>query len=255
MTTTEITNHLAVLEKERNIKILMAIESGSRAWGFPSPDSDYDVRIVYVHSKDWYLSINERKDNIDYFHGELLDVNGWDIRKVLSLLKKSNVTPFEWVQSPIVYQEEPGFRTQLLKLAKEFFQPYHSINHYKGIAKNSYLKSASVGEINLKKLFYVIRPVFAINWILETKSLPPMDIFSLMEAIKEEEVKAKIHELIALKETVGEDYIYTLDPLMRTYIERQFERLDQSVFSKEKEAPNVTVLNEFYRKLLNKYDH
>ncbi len=254
MTVKEITDHLVNLEKERNIKILMAIESGSRAWGFPSPDSDYDVRIVYVHTKDWYLSINERKDNIDYFHGELLDINGWDIRKTLSLLKKSNATPFEWAQSPIVYQEEPGFRNQLLVLAKQYFQPYHTINHYTGIAKNSYLKSASAGEINLKKLFYVIRPVFAINWILETKSLPPMDIFSLMEMVKDEAVKAKIHELIARKETVGESYVYTLDAVMKTYIESQFERLDQTAFSKPKETPPVSVLNEFYRDLLNKYD-
>jgi len=156
----EINNQLAELKERKQIKILFAVESGSRAWGFPSPDSDYDIRIIYMHEPDWYLSINDKKDTIDYFHGELLDVNGWDIRKTLRLLRKSNATPFEWAQSPIIYEEEGNFRSNLLDLAKQFFQPRHNVNHYKGIAKNNYLSKTESKDIKLKKLFYVIRPIF-----------------------------------------------------------------------------------------------
>lgn len=249
----EIKTHLEELERARSIKILLAVESGSRAWGFPSPDSDYDVRIVFIHTTDWYLSITDRKDTIDYFHGELLDINGWDIRKTLNLLKKSNATPFEWAQSPIVYREEPAFRENLLALAQSFFQPQHALNHYRGIAKNSFDKGLSDGKIRLKKLFYIIRPIFAINWVVQKMTLPPMDIFNLMAAVPEEEIKEKILALIHLKEDKDEAYLYTLDPLLRNYIEEQFEKVEQITLLRKKDLPNVEVLNSFFRDLLTQY--
>jgi hypothetical protein len=249
----KILDHLRALEEERNIRILMAVESGSRAWGFPSPDSDYDVRIVYMKNLDWYLSIGEKKDTINYFHGKLLDINGWDIRKTLSLLRKSNATPFEWAQSPIVYREEPGFRAELLDLARRFFQPYHALNHYRGIAANSYTKGLSGDQIKLKKLFYVIRPIFAINWILERMSAPPMDIFSLMEAVKEEGIKDQVLKLIKLKESAEEDFVYKIDPMIRSFIEEQFKKLEEMKFPTKKEEPKVDELNSFFRDLLKRY--
>jgi len=249
----QIKAHLRTLEAQKEIKILMAVEGGSRAWGFPSPDSDYDVRIIYIKQADWYLSIEDRPDTIDYFHGKLLDINGWDIRKALRLLKKSNATPFEWAQSPIVYFEEEGFRKDLLALSNQFFQPYHSINHYKGIAKNSYLKNPLSGAIKLKKLFYVIRPLFAVNWILAHQTIPPMDIHSLMEAVQEELMKTKITALIKLKETANEDFVYEIDPQISAYIETQFQRIAQVPLKKESSVPDVEVLNSFYRSLLKKY--
>ena len=250
----EIIDHLKKLEEKQGIKILMAVESGSRAWGFPSPDSDYDVRIVYIHNANWYLSINEKKNSLDYFHGELLDLNGWDIRKTLSLLRNSNATPFEWAQSPIVYFEESGFRKELLELAQQFFQPYHSLNHYKGIAKNSYRINEETGEIKLKKLFYVIRPLFAINWIQKKMTMPPMDIFNLMTAVEDEAIKAKIQELIKLKETANEDFVYTIDPFVKDYIDQQFINLENFKIEGPKESPDTEILNEFYRRLIKQYD-
>jgi len=92
----EIIEHIKQLEVTKNIEILLAVESGSRAWGCPSPDSDYDIRIIYKRSRSEYLEIDDKPDSIDYFHGALLDINGWDIKKVLKLIRKSNATPFEW---------------------------------------------------------------------------------------------------------------------------------------------------------------
>lgn len=249
----QIQEQLKALEQRKSIKILLAAESGSRAWGFPSPDSDYDVRIIYVHQLDWYLSINDKKESVDYFHGELLDFSGWEIRKTLRLLKKSNATPFEWAQSPIIYQEEENFRADLLRLAEQFFQPYHTINHYKGIAINSYSKGDFNGAIKLKKLFYVLRPLFAIQWIEKKQTMPPMNIFSLMEVIQDEALKKKVLDLIKLKASVNEDFVYTIDPLLKDYIEKQFQRLDQVKSKSKKAMPDADGLNIFFRKLLKKH--
>lgn len=96
----EIIKHIKQLEADQNIKVLLAAENGSRAWGCPSPDSDYDVRIIFKRPKSQYLEIDDKPDTINYFHGELLNINGWDIKKTLKLIRKSNATPFKWVQSP-----------------------------------------------------------------------------------------------------------------------------------------------------------
>lgn len=101
----EIMNKLESIEQEHGIKILYAVESGSRGWGFASQDSDYDVRFLYIHPTDWYLSIEERKDHIEYPINDLLDINGWDIKKAFLLFKKSNPPLLEWLSSPIVYAD------------------------------------------------------------------------------------------------------------------------------------------------------
>jgi len=248
----EIIEHLKKLEIEREIKILMAIESGSRAWGFPSPDSDYDVRIVFVRKYNSYLSVGKRKDTIDYFHGELLDINGWDIRKTLRLLGKSNATPFEWAQSPMVYMEEAGFRKSLLEVAALFFNPYHSLNHYKGIAKNSFSKITDGDQIKLKTLFYVLRPLFAIQWIQKNKTIPPMNIFELMEAVEEKEIIEKVKELITKKATANEDYVYQIHHQIKNYITAFFEDLENMKMDK-KELPEKEILDTYFRNLLNQF--
>jgi len=245
----EIKNHLSELEKRENIKILVSIESGSRAWGFPSPDSDYDIRVIYIKNPEWYLSIDNKNDNIDYFHGKLLDINGWDIRKTLRLLRKSNATPFEWNQSPIVYRENPEFQKRLQELAELFFQPRHSFNHYMGIARNSF-KSLEGETIKLKKLFYVIRPLLAAKWIMKNKSIPPMDIDNLFPVMENEFIKSKIKDLIKMKATANEDFIYNIDSNIKEYIVDQFELLEENTLE-EVEKVDTKILDEFYRELLN----
>ena len=111
--TTRITAALAALEAQHGIRILYACESGSRAWGFPSPDSDYDVRFIYVHPLDWYLGLDEGPDTLNFPVDDELDLAGWELRKTLRLLRGSNAALFEWLQSPIVYHEAPGFRARL----------------------------------------------------------------------------------------------------------------------------------------------
>ncbi len=138
----EIQSEISRIAEENNIRILFACESGSRGWGFASPDSDYDVRFIFLHPTSWYLSVLPQDDGMDFFVDKELDINGWDIRKVLRLLIKSNATTFEWLQSPIVYQTNEDFKASLWSLAQHFFQPKATIHHYLGLVKNALKKTA-----------------------------------------------------------------------------------------------------------------
>jgi len=135
-----ILHHLQRIEKEKGIRILYACETGSRGWGFASPDSDFDIRFIYVHPRDSYLSINNPQDTISSIFedgGEVLDFNAWDLRKTLHHLRKSNATPCEWLQSPILYFQEENFREELWGMAQQFFNPQAAVHHYLGICHNS----------------------------------------------------------------------------------------------------------------------
>ena len=247
----EIINHINKLEVEKDITILLATESGSRAWGCPSPDSDYDIRIIFKRKTADYLRINEQPDSLDYFHGELLDINGWDIKKTFRLIKKSNVTPFEWAQSPIIYKEVDNFRQVIFELCKAYFNPKHAINHYRGIAKNSYADITKESNIKLKKLFYVLRPIMAAKWIASKNEIPPMDIPNLISIINNNEIIAKINSLLEIKKDCNEDYIHTLSPLLSDFIKEEINILtDLKVVDKDHEIPNSDQLNKVFRELI-----
>jgi len=249
---TEIIEHINQLEKEKEISILLAVESGSRAWGCPSPDSDYDVRIIFKRTKSEYLQIDEKPANIDYFHGELLDINGWDIKKTLKLIRKSNVTPFEWAQSPIKYKEVDNFSHKLLSLSKDYFQAKHSINHYKGIAKNSYLKGNLEGRIKLKKLFYVLRPLMAAKWIIVQNEVPPMDIPNLISIIEDKSITNHINELLAIKVNANEDYVHTMSPIMTNFITKEFEFINTAHNEEPSHSLNSDKLNKAFIEIIER---
>ncbi|MGB0429962.1 MAG: nucleotidyltransferase domain-containing protein, partial [Bacteroidia bacterium] len=127
----KIKAYLAQLEKEKDIQILFACETGSRAWGFASPDSDFDVRIIYKHDKDWYLGLGDKKDSIDVFYEQNeIDISGWDLRKTLQLLWKSNASVLERIQSPIDYQVDYEFLKGISKLASQAYSRIATIHHY-----------------------------------------------------------------------------------------------------------------------------
>ncbi len=249
----EIIEHLAGLEASKNIKILMAVESGSRAWGCPSPDSDYDVRIIYCHPVDHYLSINSPKEHIDYFHGKLLDINGWDLRKTFQLIRKSNATPFEWAQSPMVYQEVDQSRSTILDLARHYFNPYHTLNHYKGIAHNSFQKGLQGDQIKLKKLFYVLRPILAAQWIIENRSIPPMDIPTLLPILQDAAVTDRINELIDIKKDLNEDYVHRIEPSLIQFIETAFNNIKRYNFENSPPTQTSALLNQKFREIIRSY--
>src|SRR5688500_17692067 len=152
---------LKSIEHQFDVKILYACESGSRAWGFASPDSDYDVRFIYVHRMDYYLSIDEQRDVIELPINDVLDINGWELRKALRLFRKSNAPLFEWLQSPIVYETNPAFVEDMTRLMSGSFSARAAMHHYLSMAKGVFESDLSAEEVKLKKYFYALRPILA----------------------------------------------------------------------------------------------
>lgn len=172
---------LAAAAREEGVRVLYAAESGSRAWGFASPDSDYDVRFVYVHPRDWYVTLAEERDVIERpLDAKLVDLAGWDVRKALRLLLKSNPALYEWLVSPIVYVDSP-LRAELKALFEATASPRAMAHHYWSIARGQWRSHIEGrGEVRLKKYFYVVRPLLSLAWVAQRQGPPPMTIEELM---------------------------------------------------------------------------
>lgn len=177
-----IAEELRNIEKNYNVKILIAAESGSRAWEFESPDSDYDVRFIYVHKKDEYLGIKEPRDVIELpiknVYGYTLDINGWDLRKALRLLTKGNVAPLEWINSPIVYWRTPA-SCVLDMTTIDLFDPVVAWNHYYHLFYTTYFQYEKTCKI--KHYTYVVRALTAAWYIQHTKKMPPTSAIQLVD--------------------------------------------------------------------------
>lgn len=174
-----IIKKLEELEKEHDIKIFHAVESGSRAWGFASQDSDYDVRFLYYHRPEWYFSVLKQADNlVQMQENNLLDFAGWELKKTLNLLLKGNMSLYEWIQSPIVYKQSKEFET-LKALAQEFYNPKALMFSYVGLAENNYNAYADREKPKLKKYLYILRTLAACRWIEQQQTPPPIEIDKL----------------------------------------------------------------------------
>lgn len=200
------------LEREHSVRVLLAVESGSRAWGFASPDSDYDVRFVYAHRSEWYLSVFEERDVIEEMLPDNLDVSGWDLRKTLRLFSKCNLALNEWLGSPIVYQETE-FRAALAQQIPNYFNGIAAVHHYRSMAERSLSENFVNGLISIKKLFYVLRPLRACRWIRQTGTQPPTVFAELVtpEWVTSEE-KDRIAELLERKSRMVEAEPIRIDP-------------------------------------------
>ena len=193
-----IIQKLHEIEKTHNIRILHAVESGSRAWGFPSPDSDYDVRFIYVRPPEFYLKLEKTRDVIELPINDMLDINGWDLMKTLQLLHGSNPTLFEWMSSPIVYRQTE-FIDQLRPIMDQYFSCKSGLYHYLSMAERN-CKEFLLGDmVKVKKYFYVLRPILACKWILRTSKKPPMQFRELADAELDEALKPTIDRLLDLK--------------------------------------------------------
>ncbi len=200
---TRIAAALAGLATQHNIQILYACESGSRAWGFPSPDSDYDVRFIYVHPRDWYLGLDEGPDTLNFPVDDELDLAGWELRKTLRLLRGSNAALFEWLQSPIVYHEAPEFRAQLAPLLPLAFNLKAGLHHYLGQLRRGVEEDLVGEQVRLKRLFYALRSALAARWIREKHTLPPME-FAPLRTLLPAELQGAVEELLAQKAVATE---------------------------------------------------
>lgn len=203
----EIESRLAEIETEENIHILMAVESGSRAWGFPSPDSDYDVRFIYVRTRDWYLSLRPGRDVIEQPIVDDIDLNGWDIRKALGLLLKSNAVINEWIESPIRYRQDHAIVAALRNLADDLLDSRALAHHYANLGRSNAARWIEVaGDVPVKKYFYSLRPALAIRFLRNyPDKRPPMNLQALIDASDlPKSLVADIDQLVEAKKMTNE---------------------------------------------------
>lgn len=250
---TKILKYLKKIEQEKDIKILLACETGSRAWGFPSPDSDYDIRLIYTHKKDWYLSLQEKKDTIDLmFENNDIDISGWDLRKSLRLLQKSNAALLERIQSPILYQVDTDFIKTINKLSKTQYSRIATMHHYLSMSKKFLDDIKEHKTYKLKKFFYALRSATACQWILEKEDNPPIEFRKMINGLNlEKDITNRIDELISLKATISESYLHKGEEKLITYIESCINNADQQRNSLPSSSGKIADLDKFFIKTIS----
>lgn len=223
----DIESRLSAIEAEHNVRVLYACESGSRGWGFASPDSDYDVRFIYVHALPWYLSVSPQRDVIEVPISGDLDINGWELRKALGLLKKGNATLIEWLDSPVVYRSDASFLTAVRDAARQTHQAERSFHHYVHMARRNYREYLLGDTVRLKKYLYVLRPLLATLWIEQGRGVAPMPFQELVNAIvSEPDLLAAIDQLLAVKRTAGESEHGSPLPIINAFVDAELTRLE-----------------------------
>jgi len=235
------------IETEYDIKILFAVESGSRAWGFPSPDSDYDVRFVYIQKRDWYLSLFPGRDVIERPISDELDVSGWDIKKALGLMLKPNPVMLEWLSSPIHYIWDHGACEKLISFSQKPAHHSACLYHYLNLGRSGYNQSLGREKtIKLKKYFYILRPALAIRWMrLHPDVIPPMNIQALIEKLEiDPSIVAIIEDLIRRKSTLDERENFHRIEALDKFITEEFEWAENTPKSKLKKdlTPEANAL-------------
>jgi predicted nucleotidyltransferase len=247
----EIKEKLKELEESHKVKILYACESGSRAWGFASPDSDYDVRFIYAHAKDWYMSIDDKVDVIELPVNKILDIGGWEIRKALRLFRKSNAPLYEWLQSPIHYFINTEFYNKLWDLSSHYFSFRAGMHHYLSMTKNCLENELQGKEVKLKKYFYALRPILAAKWIADKRQIPPMEFSKLRILISDKNVNSEIEILLEKKKASDEKEMINKIELLNEFISGaliQYQTLSDDI---EKTSVTTERLDQLFRNTID----
>lgn len=256
-----IADALDRIEREHEVRIVHACESGSRGWGFASPDSDYDARFVYVHRRDWYLTVLERtspgqpqRDVIELPIDAELDVSGWDLRKALRLLARSNPTLSEWLRSPVVYREHFTVADGLRALADHCYQPVAAWHHYLSMAWGNYRGYLRGDTVRTKKYLYVLRPLLACRWIEGSDLPPPMAFETLLDALLPHgAVRAAIEALLVVKRASAEVAEGPRIAVLNDWIEAELARMDAAPLTRatrDTQPPDLERLDAWFRQVL-----
>lgn len=244
-----ILEKLDEVSKIHDVRILYACESGSRAWGFASKNSDYDVRFIYLQKPQWYLSIDLEKkpDVIELPVVDDLDINGWDLRKALQLFQKSNPPLFEWISSPIIYKEETDVIQQLRDLAHKNYSPVSCKYHYYKMAKGNFREYLKGEQVKLKKYLYVLRPVLAVLYLEKGLGPVPME-FSLLvdEVVSDPDLLNSINTLLTRKASADELGRGQRDPVLSKFLESQLKRMGEQGFEKKIQYCSASELNKIF---------
>jgi uncharacterized protein len=248
---------LKQIEEDYDVKIIFASDAGSRALGFSSEESDYDVRFIYIHKPEWYLSIDQHKDVLEVpKHDELsiqvdprLDASGWEITKTLRLYRKSNPSMLEWLSSKIVYCNEHGMATKLKSIQHKFFSPKPYISHHLNLVKKNFTSLQKNEKIKIKLYLYVLRSIMATKWIEKHQSVPPIDFKELLMVMLDYKVKEEAKKLLVSKQA-GEYYI-NKNLIINEFVIEEIDRIEKYVKDLNSQAADPTeTLNRIFRETL-----
>jgi predicted nucleotidyltransferase len=248
-----IRQELDRIAQDEHVVICYACESGSRAWGFPSADSDYDVRFLYVRPRDWYLSIDveRRRDVIERPLTDELDVSGWDLRKALYLLGQANTTLLEWLDSPIVYREATRIPDWLRELAPTYYAPRSSFHHYLSIAGGHFKRNVKGDQVKHKAYFYVLRPLLACRWIETCSGPAPMAFEPLFRATVDAPALIEAVEALLVRKRQSQEMDYGPGiPVIDAFIAEELKRLEGVAASLPKPPVDRAPLNELFRRAI-----
>ena len=248
----EIKKELLRLEQKHDIKILYAVESGSRAWGFASTDSDWDVRYIYIHRLDWYLAIDNKRDNQDEILPNDIDLADWELKKALRLFRKSNPPILEWLRSPMVYLQQFSAADKLRDLTQEYFNPKSCLYHYFHMGERNYREYLQKDKVRVKKYFYVLRPILACDWIIHTNSMAPMEFQKLVDKqVKDPAVLTEIQNLLARKMAGEELNEEPKNQILNDFVEQKILFYKDYVKSLGQiDPPDTAKLNELFKEIL-----
>ncbi len=244
-----IMERLKAAESDHEVKVLYACESGSRAWGFASPDSDYDIRFIYAHPQDWYLSftVERLRDVIEYSIVDEIDISGWDIRKALYLYTRSNGALLEWLNSPIKYIEFGTFAEDLRVLVPTALNKTAICYHYSHLARSNAREHLFDDQVRLKKYFYVLRALLAIRYIEQLGLNPPVEFEQLVATVAPYEIRNDINKLLNLKRQSGELGYGKPINVINNFIQTEFARHGEAF--KGQGRPDLQTRQSVYREL------
>lgn len=253
----EIQDNLNAIEKEQNVTVLLAAESGSRAWGFASPDSDYDVRFIYLRPLEDYLRLDPPKDTICRQPDEVLDISGWDLKKALPAFGKGNASVMEWCASPIVYRQAPEWESVKTAVLK-FFSEKAALYHYANTAFNTYREYLRGETVSYKKYFYALRPLLCCRWIERFHQPPPVEFSRLLQLFDgpdsdlSPELLTAVRDLWQRKAVTCEKDLRPQLPQISAFIKAECLRLQQSASAAPKNSPiDYGALNAVFRQTLH----
>lgn len=252
-----ILERLSEIESRYDVKVLLAVESGSRAWGFASKDSDYDVRFVYIHRKEWYLQLLEGRDVIEELDSDgVMDFAGWDLKKALLLMGKGNCGFAEWLNSPTIYCRDDDFFQGISSLKSDYFRKISAVNHYYHMAMNHDKRYLEKRGCEMKRFMYHLRGLLAAKWAAIYGTYPPVLFDELVERmVKEDKIKTEIGKLVELKrESRGHNTTIVNDDLVN-YANRIAVEMESMLGSfPEDKTQDYKKLDEFFLNILNTFD-